>query len=129
MSRNNPWSVQAIIDRIERERRQPLAPEPATGETTAIGYTVRGLWSCHTDPGDLTAIQAHHAMQLHLGCGVDRCRVRRRARDALVAAGRMVLDARATPTSAPPSTSWLTHLRHVLFGYSATLLGGRHALR
>lgn len=128
MARNNPWSVQAIIDRIERERRQTPQAEPATGTTAPIGYAMRGLGSCHTDPGDLTADRAHRAMQVHLACGTDRCRVRRRARDALVATGRMVLDPRATPTSVIPSRSWLAHVRN-LFGYGATFFGGRHALR
>ncbi len=88
MSGYNPWSVQAIIDRIERERRQTPQAEPTTSATAPIGYAVRGLWSCHTDPGDLTAARAHRAMQVHLACG-----------------------------------------RNLLFGYSATFLGGRHALR
>ncbi|MFC9432359.1 hypothetical protein [Nocardia sp. NPDC057030] len=52
---------------------------------------------CSTDPGELTPDQAHRAMQVHLNCSVDVCRVRRRARRTLVEARRMVLDERATP--------------------------------
>ncbi|MBF6177645.1 hypothetical protein [Nocardia otitidiscaviarum] len=68
-------------------------------------------------------------MQLHLECGIATCRVRQRARTALVAAGRMVLDARAIRLPATPRRSLLTLLRHAVFGYSTAFLGGRHALR
>lgn len=53
------------------------------------------LYACDSDPGPLTTEQAHTAMQLHLDCTVDDCRVRRRARSTLVDAGCCVLDARA----------------------------------
>ena len=56
-----------------------------------------GLLRCSVDPGVLTAAQAHTAMQLHLDCTVDTCRVRRRARSVLVEQGRCVLDERALP--------------------------------
>ncbi|MGY1982693.1 hypothetical protein [Nocardia gipuzkoensis] len=55
------------------------------------------LSNCACDPGDLTAGQAHRAMQVHLDCSVELCRVRRRARRTLVEARLMVLDERATP--------------------------------
>ncbi|WP_051174859.1 hypothetical protein [Nocardia exalbida] len=48
-------------------------------------------------PGELTAGRAHTAMQVHLDCSVELCRVRRRARGTLVEARLMVLDERATP--------------------------------
>ncbi|MGW4354397.1 hypothetical protein ACWELJ_20165 [Nocardia sp. NPDC004582] len=129
MSSNNPWSVQAIIDRIEREKRQATESRPAVDRTAGVGYAVRGLWSCYSDPGELTAAQAHIAMQLHLGCGVGTCLVRRRARTALVSAGRMVLDPRAQRSSATPRRSLLTLLRAAAFAYSTLLFGGRHAVR
>lgn len=50
---------------------------------------------CSSDPGVMTPEQAHSAMQLHLDCTVDECRVRRRARATLVEMGRCVLDNRA----------------------------------
>ncbi|MBF6350186.1 hypothetical protein IU448_14340 [Nocardia flavorosea] len=53
------------------------------------------LLDCGDDPGYMTAEQAHSAMQLHLDCTVDMCRVRRRARSTLVESGRCVLDNRA----------------------------------
>ncbi|MET8423203.1 hypothetical protein [Nocardia sp. NPDC004860] len=129
MSSNNPWSVQAIIDRIERERRQAADSEPPSNESATVGYSVRGLWSCYSDPGELTAAQAHVAMQLHLQCGVDTCAVRWRARTALVASGRMVLDPRAARTPPTAHRSLFTLLRAAVFGYSTLLFGGRHALR
>ena len=46
---------------------------------------------CTNDPGELSLDEAHRAMQVHLDCVVDTCRARRRARDTLVAAERMVL--------------------------------------
>ncbi|WP_067808123.1 hypothetical protein [Nocardia beijingensis] len=55
------------------------------------------LSNCAEDPGELTASQAHRAMQVHLDCSVEICRVRRRARRTLVEARLMVLDERATP--------------------------------
>lgn len=127
MSRNSQWSVQAIIDRIEGERKVADSNR-MNAERIRGGYAIRGLWSCYSDPGELTAAQAHTAMQLHLGCGVDTCRVRRRARTALVAAGRMVLDPRATRTRAA-RRSPLAMLRDALSGWGALFLGGRHALR
>ncbi|MFJ9365362.1 hypothetical protein ACIRRA_13215 [Nocardia sp. NPDC101769] len=127
MSRNSQWSAQAIIDRIEGERK--IADSNRMGaERIRGGYAIRGLWSCYSDPGELTAAQAHTAMQIHLGCGVDTCLVRQRARTALIAAGRMVLDSRATRTRAD-RRSPLTVLRDALSGWGALLLGGRHALR
>lgn len=53
------------------------------------------LLICTVDPGELTTEQAHRGMQVHLECGVDTCKVRRRARSTLVANNRMVLDCRA----------------------------------
>lgn len=53
------------------------------------------LLDCADDPGMMTPEQAHSAMQLHLDCTVDMCRVRRRARSTLVDSGRCVLDNRA----------------------------------
>ncbi|WP_328398617.1 hypothetical protein [Nocardia sp. NBC_00416] len=53
------------------------------------------LLDCGDDPGVMTLDQAHSAMQLHLDCTVDECRVRRRARSTLVDSGRCVLDNRA----------------------------------
>lgn len=55
----------------------------------------RSLLSCTVDPGGLTAEEAHRGMQVHLECSVDTCQVRRRARNTLVEAKRMVLDVRA----------------------------------
>lgn len=123
------WSARAIIERVGRETQQAADDRHQTTETVTAGYSVRGLWSCYTDPGDLTTAQAHTAMQLHLGCGVNTCRVRRRARTALVAAGRMVLDPRAARTPATPRRSLVTQLRIAVFGYSTIFFGGRHALR
>ncbi|MFE2958031.1 hypothetical protein [Nocardia tengchongensis] len=129
MSSNSPWSVQAIIDRIEREKRQAAGTEPPPDHATTADYSVRGLWSCYSDPGKLTAAQAHIAMQLHLECGVRTCTVRSRARTALVAAGRMILDPRASHARRTPRSSVFTLLRAAVFGYSTLLFGGRHALR
>ncbi|MFE3541974.1 hypothetical protein ACFXK0_03250 [Nocardia sp. NPDC059177] len=53
------------------------------------------LLGCGDDPGPMDSEQAHAAMQLHLDCTVDECRVRRRARKTLVDAGLCVLDERA----------------------------------
>ncbi|RJO76930.1 hypothetical protein D5S18_12015 [Nocardia panacis] len=53
------------------------------------------LLICGRDPGPINTRQAHTAMQLHLDCTVDRCKVRRRARTTLVEAGKCVLDERA----------------------------------
>ncbi|MFD3594355.1 hypothetical protein ACFWU5_16650 [Nocardia sp. NPDC058640] len=58
------------------------------------------LLMCNRDPGPLTAQQAHRAMQVHLECGVDTCRCRRRARTTLVELNRMVLDERAEKVGA-----------------------------
>ncbi|WP_040814862.1 hypothetical protein [Nocardia concava] len=129
MRNSSPWSVQSIIDRIEREKQQTADAEPVADHFTTVGYPVCGLGPCHTDPGKLTVAQAHTAMQSHLECGVDTCRVRGRARNTLVAAGCMVLDPRATRAreKAWPALSVL--LRLAIFGCGAMLLGGRHALR
>ncbi|MEV0293155.1 hypothetical protein [Nocardia sp. NPDC050710] len=62
-----------------------------------VTQIVSNLVDCHADPGELTAAQAHRAMQVHLNCSVERCRVRRRARQTLVEARLMVLDERAEP--------------------------------
>lgn len=56
---------------------------------------ISAITDCYTDPGNLTPEQAHRAMQIHLECSVDLCRVRRRARHTLVEAKLMVLDQRA----------------------------------
>ncbi|MEV2218837.1 hypothetical protein AB0E01_03030 [Nocardia vinacea] len=45
----------------------------------------------------MTEQQAHRAMQVHLNCSVDSCKVRRRGRQTLVESRRMVLDERAEP--------------------------------
>jgi len=58
---------------------------------------ISNIGDCDRDPGDLTKEQAHRAMQVHLYCGVDICKVRRRARQTLVESRRMVLDERAEP--------------------------------
>lgn len=129
MSNKIQWSVQEIADRISREKRQTEDSDAPAEIAAAVGYSVRGLWSCYADPGDLTATQAHTAMQLHLECGVDRCWVRWRARTALVEAGRMVLDPRATRAPAVARKSWVMLLRVAMFGCGAMLLGGRHAMR
>ncbi len=55
------------------------------------------LSNCARDPGERSAGQAHRAMQVHLDCSVESCRVRRRARRTLVEARSMVSDERATP--------------------------------
>ncbi|GAB4585030.1 hypothetical protein [Nocardia sp. IFM 10818] len=126
----NPWSAQAIIERVDREKQQAIDVGHPTPEAAAVGYSVRGLWSCYADPGELTATQAHTAMQWHLGCGVDRCLVRRRVRDVFVAAGRMVLNGRAA--ARPPARrrkSVFAMMRVAVFGYGAVFLGGRHVLR
>ncbi|MFC9999245.1 hypothetical protein [Nocardia sp. NPDC127526] len=129
MSSTNQWSVQAIIERVDRENQQTAGARHPAPESPTAGYSVRGLWSCYADPGELSTAQAHTAMQLHLGCGVETCRVRRRARTALVAAGRMILDPRAAREPAAPRRSLLTLLRIAVFGYGTAFLGGRHALR
>ena len=64
-------------------------------QLTNLNMHVATLLACGTDPGPMTTEQAHAAMQLHLDCTVDRCRVRRRARATLVEAGKCVLDERA----------------------------------
>ncbi|MFF0541358.1 hypothetical protein ACWEVD_12855 [Nocardia thailandica] len=58
-------------------------------------FVAAALLNCGTDPGPMNPEQAHAAMQLHLDCTVDQCRVRRRARNTLVDEGRCVLDERA----------------------------------
>ncbi|NEW38443.1 hypothetical protein GV794_00360 [Nocardia cyriacigeorgica] len=64
-------------------------------QLTNLNMHVASLLACGNDPGVMTSEQAHAAMQLHLDCTVDECRVRRRARATLVEAGRCVLDDRA----------------------------------
>ncbi|MBF6135750.1 hypothetical protein IU501_22425 [Nocardia otitidiscaviarum] len=66
-------------------------------QLTSLNMHVAGLMRCRTDPGIMTVDQAHAAMQMHLDCTVDTCRVRRRARATLVDEGRCVLDERALP--------------------------------
>jgi hypothetical protein len=66
-------------------------------QLTNLNMHVAGLLICGCDPGMMTTDQAHAAMQLHIDCTVDRCRVRRRARTTLVEAGKCVLDERALP--------------------------------
>ncbi|GAB2697847.1 hypothetical protein [Nocardia thraciensis] len=66
-------------------------------QLTSLHLPVAGLLRCGSDPGVLDAEQAHAAMQLHIDCTVDTCRVRRRARTVLVESGRCVLDERALP--------------------------------
>ncbi|MEV6099973.1 hypothetical protein [Nocardia sp. NPDC051981] len=117
------------MDRIEHEKQQTVDTEHAEAEVATAGYAVRGLWSCYDDPGTLTAGQAHTAMQLHLGCGVDSCWVRWRARTALVAAGRMVLDPRAARVPGVHRKSLFAVLRMTVFGCGALFFGGRHVLR
>ncbi|WP_280362413.1 hypothetical protein [Nocardia wallacei] len=68
-----------------------------TMELPMVDHRVPGVLACHTDPGPLSPEQAHRIMQRHLDCGVDICRMRRRARHTLVEARRMVLDQRAEP--------------------------------
>ncbi|MFI9506256.1 hypothetical protein [Nocardia sp. NPDC052566] len=58
---------------------------------------ISAITDCRTDPGELTREQAHRAMQVHLYCSVEVCKVRRRARQILVEARLMVLDERAEP--------------------------------
>ncbi|WP_405167300.1 hypothetical protein OG203_20770 [Nocardia sp. NBC_01499] len=62
-----------------------------------VTQVISTIARCSVDPGELTPEQAHRAMQVHLNCSVDVCRVRRRARRTLVESRRMVLDERATP--------------------------------
>lgn len=64
-------------------------------QLTNLNMHLAALLACGTDPGVMTTEQAHAAMQLHLDCTVDECRVRRRARATLVESGRCVLDDRA----------------------------------
>lgn len=64
-------------------------------QLTDLDFAGLALLTCGTDPGELTVLQAHAGMQLHLDCTVDRCLVRRRARTTLVEAGKCVLDTRA----------------------------------
>ncbi|MEV4126615.1 hypothetical protein [Nocardia sp. NPDC049707] len=64
-------------------------------QVTNLHMPVASLLACGNDPGVLTIEQAHAAMQLHIDCTVDRCRVRRAARTTLVEAGKCVLDERA----------------------------------
>ncbi|WP_067695318.1 hypothetical protein [Nocardia jejuensis] len=66
-------------------------------QLTALNMHVAGLLRCRRDPGVMSTEQAHAAMQLHLDCTVDTCKVRRRARATLVDEGRCVLDERALP--------------------------------
>ncbi|MFD0360430.1 hypothetical protein ACFQZZ_03090 [Nocardia sp. GCM10030253] len=66
-------------------------------QLTNLNMHVAELLICGRDPGIMTTEQAHAAMQLHIDCTVDRCRVRCRARTTLVEAGKYVLDERALP--------------------------------
>lgn len=66
-------------------------------QLTTLNMPVAGLLRCGTEPVLMTVEQAHAAMQLHLDCTVETCRVRRRARATLVEEGRCVLDERALP--------------------------------
>ncbi|MEV2221474.1 hypothetical protein AB0E01_16530 [Nocardia vinacea] len=66
-------------------------------QLTNLHMPVASLLACGNDPGVLTTEQAHAAMQLHIDCTIDRCRVRRAARTTLVEAGKCVLDERALP--------------------------------
>ncbi|MFF0489058.1 hypothetical protein ACFYTQ_08535 [Nocardia sp. NPDC004068] len=66
-------------------------------QLTNLHAPVAALLRCGADPGVMTVEQAHAAMQLHLECAVDTCKVRRRARAVLVEEGRCVLDERALP--------------------------------
>lgn len=70
---------------------------PSHAELAGRNLNIAALLVCRSDPGALTIEQAHAAMQLHLDCTVDCCRVRHRARRTLVEAGRCVLDQRALP--------------------------------
>jgi hypothetical protein len=96
----NETTVHKIAERLEREKQEAKDAGCPTAEMLA-GYDIRGLWSCYADPGIMTADQGHKAMQLHRGCGSDSCWVRWRAREALVEAGRMVLDERAVSRQMP----------------------------
>ncbi|MFB7877047.1 hypothetical protein ACFC06_17470 [Nocardia sp. NPDC056064] len=58
-------------------------------------HIAAALLGCDEDPGPMDSERAHAAMQLHIDCFVDECRVRRRARNTLVESGRCVLDERA----------------------------------
>ncbi|MTE14633.1 hypothetical protein [Nocardia aurantiaca] len=66
-------------------------------QLTSLNMHIAGLSRCRRDPGVMNVEQAHAAMQLHLDCTVQTCKVRRRARATLVAEGRCVLDERALP--------------------------------
>ncbi|MET9489045.1 hypothetical protein [Nocardia sp. NPDC006630] len=66
-------------------------------QLTTLNMHVAGLLRCRRDPGIMSIEQAHAAMQLHLDCTVQTCKVRRRARATLVEEGRCVLDERALP--------------------------------
>lgn len=88
-------TVARIAERLEREKRFAREVGCPTGELPPVDYRHAPIWSCSADPGPMTTTQAHKAMQVHLECCVDRCRVRRRARRTLVDHGRMVLDERA----------------------------------
>ncbi|WP_406272310.1 hypothetical protein OH799_32510 [Nocardia sp. NBC_00881] len=88
-------TVDRIRERLERERRFARDVGCPTSDLPVVDYLHAPVWSCGADPGPMTTAQAHKAMQVHLECSVDRCRVRRRARNTLVDNGRMVLDERA----------------------------------
>ncbi|WP_405487243.1 hypothetical protein [Nocardia sp. NBC_00511] len=66
-------------------------------QLTSLNMHIARLSQCRRDPGLMSVEQAHAAMQLHLDCTVDSCKVRRRARAILVEEGRCVLDERALP--------------------------------
>lgn len=79
-------TVRAVIDRIERERARPEAPH---------SHQLHSPGLCAVDPGEFTVELAHLAMQVHLECTTDICRVRQRARNTLVDSRRMVPNERA----------------------------------
>lgn len=88
-------TVDRITERLEREKRLARDVGCPTSELPVVDYLHAPVWSCCADPGPMNTTQAHRAMQVHIECSVDRCRVRRCARNALVDNGRMVLDERA----------------------------------
>ncbi len=90
-------TVERIEERLEREKRLARDIGCPTTELPTVDNSYTPVWSCRADPGPMTTEQAHLAMQVHLECSVDRCRVRRRARCKLVKERRMVLDERAEP--------------------------------
>lgn len=47
-------------------------------QLTSLNMHIAGLSRCRRDPGVMSVEQAHAAMQLHLDCTVQTCKVRRR---------------------------------------------------